>query len=599
MITSINLSAIPFISQTDSTRLQMSSKQVQQSLTSLNCEIPYVVSNEYFHITKNSHLGILLAKDDGEIIFKDENIIILRYFNIDEIKSYQIPPLKKCTGIYASHLRFCLEEGTKFKKNDIIYEYDNFINGIPTFGYNVQTAYMSLFGYNHEDGIVVSESFANKSQAQFIDKVYVPIYEYTILQKYYVDLENSFEYFPSVGQKIKKDIICCHFVPKNMKGLNVENPIDIRNKVLSLMKNMNLSDLINMNTFGSSGLIINKIKSQIDNGVISGFRIHRLKRDVKLLDVQLQKVLDHLCTTYGEYVIDIYTKLMLDFNEDFVRKILKQYYVYTDRDRERGPINLKDIVYLLEFEVSKIDSSHLGDKFANRYAGKGVVSLILPDELRPLTVQNNIPIDYITNTFAVYSRMNLGQLNEVSIGKNVQYCSDAIKESPEKTKEIIKWLNETIIKNLNTPKYYNEIQELIKQFKDPNFLQSFIENVQKYNLYIEGPTFSEINMRKIIKNGVSPQEDLLIKKELIEFMEDKLQIILPYKKKDCVVKDVFVGPMYLQKLYKLASKIITARDLGGLKAISQQPLRGRAMSGGSKLGFKIKLSINFLNSGNI
>jgi DNA-directed RNA polymerase beta subunit len=584
MITSVNLASTPFISQTDSTRLQMSSKQVQQTLTCPECEIPFVISQDYPHISRNSQIGILFAEDDGIVQYNDNNIIIIVYKNLDQIKTYQIPPFKKCSANYASKLRFSLKEDNKFKKGDIIYEYDNFLNGIPSFGYNTMTAFMTMFGFNHEDSQVFSESFVNKAKAQYVDKVYIPIYEYTILQKFYNNIEGSFEYFPSIGQKIIKDIVCCYFVPKNVEHVKIQNPTDIKNKILLLMKNMNMSDLINMDIQGNSSLIINKVKSNIEEGYVSGFRIHKLKRDINLLDIQLQKLLEQLCTKYGDFVLDVYNNLTAKFNNNFVKKILKQHYIYTDRETERGYINLKNAVYLLEFEISKTNISYLGDKFANRYAGKGVISLILPDELRPVTVKNKTPIDYITNTFGVYSRMNLGQINELIIGKNVMFADQVIKNKPEKTKKIITWLNEFIIKNLNNDKYYEEINYLIKKLDDDYFKKEFIENVQKTNLFIEAPAFSEINVRKIVKNGINPQEDILIKKELIEFMEDKLKVLYEFKKRDCIVKNIFCGPMYIQKLYKIASKIVWARDLGSLKAISQQPLRGRALGGGSKIG---------------
>lgn len=587
MITSVNLAAIPFISQTDSTRLQMSSKQVSQSLTSPNCEIPFVVSEEYYHITENSQMGIFLAKDSGIVQFNDGNIIILYYDKIDKIETHKIPPFKKCSANYASKLRFSLSKNSRFNKGHIIYEYDNFLNGIPTFGYNAMTALMAFFGLDHEDSIIISNSLAKKAEAQYIDKVYIPIYEHTILQKFYKDVDGSFEYFPSIGQKIIKNIVCCHFVPKNMDSIKIQNPTDLRNKMLRLMKSMNISDLINMDIQGTSSLIINKIKTNVEDGYINGFKIHKLKREIKLLDIQLQKILEKLCSKYGDFVMNTYNELSTTFNEEFVTKILKQYYVYTDKEVNRGDVDLKNAVYLLEFEVTKQDNSYLGDKFANRYAGKGVVSCILPDELRPIPLKTQIPIDYITNVFGIYSRMNLGQISEVVVGKNVMYCDQVIKKQPEKTQEVITWLNNNVINFLNNSNYTNDINSLIKQLENNKFRERFIKDVQETNLYIEGPTFSEVDIRKIITNGINPQEDILIKKELIEFMEDELKIVLPYQKKDCIVKDIFCGPMYLQKLYKIASKIVWGRDLGSLKSMSQQPLRGRAAGGGSKLGYNI------------
>ena len=586
MITSINLSTIPFISQTDSTRLQMSSKQVQQSLTSPECDIPFVCSEDYTNLSYNCHMGILYAKHNGKILFNDDDIIILCYDNIEEIKTYKIPPFKKCSANYASKLRFSLKKGTIFKKNNIIYEYDNFLNGIPTFGYNMNTAFIPFFSFNHEDGIAVSETFSNKTKAQYIDRVYVVIQEYTLLQKYYSETQNSFEYFPGVGQKIKEDVICNFFIPKNLQYLKTQNPGSIKSAIKNILKSMNISDLINTENQGTSKLIKNKVKTKIFNGVVNGFKIHRLKKNIKLLDIELQKVLDKLCSTYGQYIMDKFDELKDIFNQDFIHKTMKEHYVYTDNYSKRGNLDLNDAVYLLEFEIIKQDKSYLGDKFANRYAGKGVISCIIPDELRLIT-KNNIPIDYMTNPFGVFSRMNLGQISEMVISKNVQVSNDIIKSNPDRTKEQIEFLNNNVIKYLNSPKYNERINNIIKQLDDEDFHKRFVEDVQQNNLYVEAPSFSEIDLRNIIKHGINPQEDLYMKKELLEFMEDEMKIKFPFTKKDTIIKNIFCSSMYIQKIYKITSKIIAARDLGNLKSISKQPVRGRAVDGGSKLGYNI------------
>ena len=53
-ITSINLSSLAFLGSCDSTRAQMAAKQMSQSLTHLNSEIPYVISSDYYHLVENS-----------------------------------------------------------------------------------------------------------------------------------------------------------------------------------------------------------------------------------------------------------------------------------------------------------------------------------------------------------------------------------------------------------------------------------------------------------------------------------------------------------------------------------------------------------------
>ncbi len=146
MIVSVSLNTIPFLSSTDSTRASMSAKQIQQALTSLNCEVPYVIGSDYRTVTETSRMGIILAKDDGEVIYKNRDILIVKYNNLNKTQDIHIPPIKKTSSSFGTKLRNSLESGKKFQKGDILAEYDCFMNGVPSYGYNVFTAYMPYFG---------------------------------------------------------------------------------------------------------------------------------------------------------------------------------------------------------------------------------------------------------------------------------------------------------------------------------------------------------------------------------------------------------------------------------------------------------------------
>ena len=185
MIVSVSLNTIPFLSSTDSTRASMSAKQIQQTLTGPNCQVPYVIGSDYRTVTETSKMGIILAKDDGEVIYKNKDIMIVKYNNLNKVQDIHIPPIKKTSSIFGTTLKFSLDIGRKFKKDDILAEYDCFINGVPSYGYNAFTAYVPWFGYNHEDAIVISESLSKKATMNSVDKIYIPVYEYTLIQEFY------------------------------------------------------------------------------------------------------------------------------------------------------------------------------------------------------------------------------------------------------------------------------------------------------------------------------------------------------------------------------------------------------------------------------
>lgn len=588
MLTSVNVSPIAFQASIDSTRLNMACRQISQSLADVNTNIPYVISNEYRKIVETSLLGIYQAEENGKVLYNKDGIFIIFYSESEKLKVRYIPNIMKTTGNFASPLRFSLEQFKEFKKNDTLYEYSEFTRGIPSYGYNVFTGFLPFFGFNHEDSLVISENLANRTNANFVDKIFIPITEYTILQEFYQDSKNETGgYFPNIGQKLNESIICCGLEPKTATSLHVSNPKTIKQKMIQILKTISLSELINMNTQSIESFIINKYTSKIEDGYVSGIRIHRLrsKDNIKMVDNNLQIVLDNLYKKYSLYIKDKYEDLLAIIGKDLTIDILKKYFIYADDDRMRHKVQLKDAVYLLEFEVTNRESTRLGDKLANTCANKGVVSEILPDDLRPIAVDTHQPIDLIFNPFGVFSRMNLGQLQEGTIGKNVMYCDRYIKENPEKTIETVSWLNEQIIRNLNDPLYYNDVKNLIQAMSsDKNILDDFIGSVKSSNLFIEAPQFAEINVDEILQNGVNPNETVLIKKETIKYFKQKLKTDLPFPTEDCYIPNVFCSPLYIMKLYKLTKHICNARDFGPVRQVTKQPLKGRAKSGGSRIG---------------
>jgi DNA-directed RNA polymerase beta subunit len=584
MIVSVNLNTTPFLSSTDSTRASMSAKQIQQALTSPNTEIPYVIGSDYYAVTNSSKMGIVLAKDDGKVLYKNKDLLIVQYSNLNKIVDIQLPPIKKTTGSFGTKLRYVLPSDSKFKKGDVLANYDCFINNVPSYGYNVFTAYMPFFGFNHEDAITISESLADKARYSQIEKIYIPIYEYTLMQEFYNDCENSYTYFPGVGQKIKDDVVCCLIAPKDSATANYS---DLKNRVQMALKNMSLSDLLNMGFAGNNKFAIDKIKTKVENATVSGIKIHRFKQTNTqvMIDQKLEAMLDHLYFKYVKFITTLHHDLGTQFNTTYVEYILKKYYLYINKAKGmRGEISLNNLCYLIELEVSKECPTVIGDKLANRYANKGIVSLILPNELRPIALNTKMPIDLIFNPFSVFSRQNLGQLLEAVVGKSTMYCDKHIKENPESVKETISWLNESILKHIDEMYYLRVKNEIIENLDNKEFRDNFIENVNQSNLFVEAPSFAEIDIKTLLKTSIDYKEPVLIKQETIKFIKQKLKLETSFPDSDVYLENILCAPIYIQKLSKLVSKIINARDFGSVKTITKQPTKGRARGGGSRVG---------------
>lgn len=361
-VTSVNLAVTPFISSCDSTRLNMAAKQFSQSLTHINCEKPYIINNEWSTLTNSSSLGIKIAKKDGKVIYNKNDLIIINY-NDGETEVVNINPTQQTTSIYASSLRNSLKQGSEFNKNDIIYEYDSFYEGIPSSGYNVSTMYCPFFGYNHEDSLIISENFANRAKHKYCETIYIPITEYTLFSKLY---DNAIKYFPDVGEHINGHIVCSSLLPKNIKSCTEFNNSSIKSQVLSLFQSMNLSDLINIKiSNGKNNFSSENINTSIENGIVSGFKIHKIKKDIKLIDSELQEIIEKLYKRYNIYILNLYNDLNKIVNDSFAKSILREYYIYADRKKIRKNIDLSDVVYIIEMEISKEVSAHLGDKMSS------------------------------------------------------------------------------------------------------------------------------------------------------------------------------------------------------------------------------------------
>ena len=183
--------------------------------------------------------------------------------------------------------------------------------------------------------------------------------------------------------------------------------------------------------------------------------------------------------------------------------------------------------------------------------------------------------------------MNLSQLLEVTCAKPTWMTDRLIRKDPENASKYLNELNETVIKYLGDDEYYERVKKLSGLIsRDHSIKNRFLESVEKNNLFIEVPSFAKIRLRELLRTA-SPKvnENVVLPLKLIRFMKQKVGAFKNLDiNQDIVLPNIFVGPIYVQKLYKIASKLITVRDFGALKFMTKQPVRGRAMGGGSAFG---------------
>ena len=572
-ISSMSLSLIPFVSNTDSTRLQMASKQIQQSLSSPNTEIPYVISSNYIDLVKSSPHGIKIAPDSGQVVFKDKGIMVVFYENLNRIETFSIPKVKRVFSHYGSVLRFALDENIHFNKGDVLWYYDAFRNGIPAVGYNVNVMYSVLAGYNHEDALLISESFAERAVTVYTEKLFIPVFPNSIFKPIYRD--------PETGQMRRFPLPKYRVLPNGVVLEQTQISDEMRHLVT-------ISMLLNF----ISDTPFNQVKTTIpeDDAVIASIKVHLMKKrdKIKMLDQETLKELIQLNKIYGKHIVESYDDLRAKMGEKYAKYILEKYMICKNRKvKYKGKYNFTDAIFIIELDIASVKKSKPGDKFANRYAGKGVVSLIIPDELRPVTASGK-KIDYIISPFTVFSRMNLGQVLETMVAKAVQQVDENIKNGANLVDELKRL--DPILKILHgeSGDYYVKYQNLLTELEQDKERQNeFMQLVASSNLFIEAKPFHMIDVYKlnqIINQQFAPiQEPVFIKKELVQYIKDKLHV------QTFPVRDLWInsltGPQYILKLSKIADDILWARDLGRIKTVTGQPHRGKSKEGGIRLGY--------------
>jgi len=388
IITSCNLCSVPFLGLTDTTRLQMASKQLGQSLSSINCEVPRVLGSEFRYLSDTVKYFKLTAEDDGLIVFKNDDFIIVFYTSLNKLKTYQIPWVKVCSGLNATRLRYCRDEGP-FKKGELIYEYDSYKDGLPTYGYNILTAYMPFFSLNHEDAIVVSEHLANKCKSLKYEHIIIPIYSHSLFKSLY---DSKLGIIPDIGQTINNSVVASRNIANDKNIIPILKTLNITNFSALFSDNINYMSV--------------PITSRIKNGLVSDIRIHRVDSKT-MIDKNLQNKIENYYTQNITNIQNAIRKVAGILGRDTAKIIASQQY-YILNNVKKLKYNTKDLLYVIELELHNETSSHIGDKFANRYANKGVISFIIPNDLRPFAVESNKPIDYISGPISIISRMNFG-----------------------------------------------------------------------------------------------------------------------------------------------------------------------------------------------
>lgn len=152
---------VPFLANNSGNRITMASRMITQALPLVHREAPLVqvakgnTGKSVEHDIGSNHFSAL-APEDGTVTAIGHDYITV---NTTKVHLYKDFPLNVKTPLSMTPI---VAVNDKVKKGQVIAE-SNFVkDGALALGVNLRTAYVPYQGWTHEDGIVISESAAEK-----------------------------------------------------------------------------------------------------------------------------------------------------------------------------------------------------------------------------------------------------------------------------------------------------------------------------------------------------------------------------------------------------------------------------------------------------
>ena len=387
---------IPLINMSDTERVAMGTGMSKQAIELENAEEPLITSgnskeDKVFDTTKiyyNGTTGEVKKISDRNIYIKDEN---------GDIIPYEIP--STIIGMNDNIISYVV----KVKVGDTVTNGQELISSYVTkddtynLGVNARVAYMFYRGFNHEDAIIISESFAKKCVGYQIIDVQIPIL-----------YDDTLQSIVPIGTRCQSQDVL----------LNKLSMIRMRDNTKKAWE-LPIMKFARLDRYNSS--------VQVPNSIELGF--------VTDMDYTINSKWEEIAKVNDSYEE---SKESLQILEDYVTKnratlhsaeeLPTRYWNMHVTDPEIT--NEGEQIAMVTMRIVKVSYCMKGSKFCNRWGSKGEVSLILPDDQMPRD-EKGVPFDMLLNPPSIIKRKNPSQLMECLLSK-------VIDKTEEKCLELIR-----------------------------------------------------------------------------------------------------------------------------------------------------------------
>lgn len=413
----------PFACTNSGARKILHANQADQRLALVHPEIPLVQTgyeNQYGEFSSS----FIKADDDYEVLAKINKFSKspgLHYYLI--IKNDRTKTIDMIERVSYSHITETygylditdnidrLKPGDTIMKGSIINksqafdEYNNRMDGV-----NLETAYLSC-EYTMEDGIMISESASKKLASPLLKKVSVIINDNDIPLNIYGD-DNQYKSFPDIDEEISNSILCAIRREKKEEALYSQSYSRLKETMMSDEKYTLNGKVIDINIMCNNPDNINN----------------------EFYNSQLSYYYNDSMRFYNDFVSKV--NIAVEETGYTMTYALNKMY-YNSSQILNGAQFINERLFsniIIEFMVLELNEVHIGDKLTDRYGGKGVVSVILPDNLMP-KLDNGLHVEIIKNQNTCFNRENIAQLFELSLNhiseRIVQYINYNILDISE------------------------------------------------------------------------------------------------------------------------------------------------------------------------
>jgi len=170
----VTTNLVPFLNSNSPGRLTMAGKAIPQALSLVNREEPLVqTTNEHGlpFVKLLAKLGTTVAPHAGTVMKVDGNSVVIKSpeGKLTSVKAVKNLPFNM-KGFHDDETPL-VKVGDTVQEHDQLYESNYTKNGTLALGKNLEVAYIPWKGYNHEDGLVISQSIADGLSSHHAYKV--------------------------------------------------------------------------------------------------------------------------------------------------------------------------------------------------------------------------------------------------------------------------------------------------------------------------------------------------------------------------------------------------------------------------------------------